>query len=115
MQLASPKVLLSKTIQDQLWPLPRSSSRAIIYAFPRKRAQIMVMWAYSVCFYRCLDERSRKSRKTKVDKASCGFVDILKVNVGKGPHTRDRRLLARKCTNNRTRGISLKGPELNVY
>ena len=40
-----------------------------------------VTWADSVCLHRSLDERSRESRKTKVDKASSGFVDILKVKV----------------------------------
>ena len=115
MQITSPKVSPSKTIHDQLRPLPRSSSRAIIYAFSSKRAPITVIWADSVCLYRSLDERSRERRKTKVDKASSGFVDILKLKVGKGPSNRDRRLLAGECINNRTRGRSRKRAELIVY
>ena len=107
MQHTSPKVPLSKTIHDQLRPLPRSCSRAIVYAFPASAPQhgyvgrfclplsYTVMWADYVCLYRSLDERSRESCKPKVDKDSSGFVDILKVKVGKGPHNRDLRLLAR--------------------
>ena len=55
------------------------------------------MWANFVCLYRSLDERSRESRKTIEGIVSSGFVDILKVKVGKCPHNRDRRLLAGKC------------------
>ena len=40
-----------------------------------------VMWANSVCLHRSLDKRSRESRKTKVDKVSSGFIDILMMKV----------------------------------
>ena len=46
MQLTSPKMPLSKTIHDQLRPLPRSSSRAVIYAFSNKQTQIPVHQSY---------------------------------------------------------------------
>ena len=78
MQLTSPQVPPSKTIHDQLRPIPRSSYRAIIYALLSKRAPITVILADSVCLYRSFDERSRERRETKVDKASSGFVDILR-------------------------------------
>ena len=60
-----------------------------------------VMWADSVCLHRSLDERSRESRKTKVDKASSGFIDILKVNAGKCPHNRHWGALTGKSINDR--------------
>ena len=96
MQLTSLKVPSSTTIPDQLRPLPRSSSRASIYALTSKCAPITVMWVNFICLYRSLDEKSRKNRKTKVDEVSSCFVDILKVKVGKGPHNPNRRLLAGK-------------------
>ena len=46
MQLTSPKMPLSKTIHDQLRPLPRSSSRVVIYAFSSKQTQIPVHQSY---------------------------------------------------------------------
>ena len=42
MRITSPKVPPSKTILDQLCPLPRSSSCAIIHAFSSKRAPITI-------------------------------------------------------------------------
>ena len=78
MQFTSPQVPPSKTIHDQLRPIPRSSYRAIIYVLFSKRAPITVILADSVCLYRSFDERSRERRETKVDKASSGFVDILR-------------------------------------
>ena len=40
-----PKVPPSKTIHDQLQPLPKSSSRTIIYAFSNKCVPITLIWA----------------------------------------------------------------------
>ena len=47
MHLTSLNWAFSKTIHDQLRPLPRSSSRAVLYAFSSKQAPITVMWAFS--------------------------------------------------------------------
>ena len=92
-------------------PLPRSSYCASIYAFFSKLAPITVTWADSVCLHRSLEERSRESRKTKVDKA----IDILKVKVGKCPHNRHWGTLTGKSINNRKRGRSQKRADLIVY
>ena len=76
MQLTSPKVPISKTIQLRL--LPRSSSRAIIYKFSSKCPNHdygPILFAFIVVLTKDLE---RESRKTKVDKASSGFVDILR-------------------------------------
>ena len=73
----SKKVLSSKTIHDELCPLPRSSFRLIIDAFSFNSSAVKVIWANFVCLYRSLDKRSWESHKTKVNKASSGFVDIL--------------------------------------
>ena len=83
---------LSKTIHDQLCPLPRSSSRVVIYAFSSKQTQIPVHQSYYDLhlFY-------------------------LKVKVIIGLVNRNLRLLAGKCINDRTRGRSGKGAELIVY
>ena len=56
-----------------------------------------VTWADSVCLHHSRDERSRESRKTKVDKA----IDILKVKVEKCPHNRHWGTLTGKRINNR--------------
>ena len=91
MKLTSLKVPPSKTIHDLFGPLPISPSRAIINAFSsNKRAPITIIWADFVCLYRSLDERSRESRKTKVDKASSVFFLHVKVNVRIGPDNRYR-------------------------
>ena len=95
MQLTSPKVPPSKTI----------------HAFSSNLAPMTVTWADFVCLHRSLDERSRESRKTKVDKA----IDILKVKVGKCPHNRHWDTLIGKRIINRKRGRSRKGAELIVY
>ena len=96
MHLTFPQVPPSKTIHDQLHPLPRSSSCAIIYAFSSKLAPMTIMRTDSVCLHRSLDERSRESCKTKEDKASSRFVNIIKVKVGKYPHNRYWGALAAK-------------------
>ena len=58
-----------------------------------------------VCLHRSLDERSKESRKTKVDKA----IDILKVKVGICPYDRHWGALTGKIIINRKRGRSRKG------
>ena len=40
-----------------------------------------VTWADSVCLHRSIDERSRESSKTKVDKAIGWFVGFFRINV----------------------------------
>ena len=106
MQITSPRCLLLKQYMiSSASPLPRSSSCAIIYAFSSKLAPMTVTWADSVCLHHSRDERSKESRKTKVDKA----IDILKVKVEKCPDNRHWGTLNGKSINNRKRGRSRKG------
>ena len=89
MQLTStsPKVPPSKTIHDQLRPFRDLPLVRLYMHFPASASRSRLSGPILFAFIVVSMKRSRESRKTKVDKASSGFVDILKVKLGKAEIT----------------------------
>ena len=103
----------SKTVHDQLCPLPRSSFRAIINKFSSKRVPITVIWTDSDLDLK-MSTNPFDTLSTFVLRFNLDISSRLQANKI-SPDNRDWCALGGKCINNRTRGRSRKGAELLVY